>query len=157
MARLRRRWHLLLVLAAVSLAAFPEQGMAAGSTEGSLTAWVKANPLSVTLSAPSTVHVGDTFVVRATVLNRSAGRLRDLSLELLVPVSELEALLVLGTTVRHRGTMRGQSSLWVEWRVRVLQDSGGGYVLLARAWAVDAGDGIALTAESGGALVVVEG
>ncbi len=157
MAALRLRWHLLLVLGAVALAALPEQGMAAGSTEGSLTAWVKANPLFVTLSAPSTVHVGDTFVVRATVLNRSASRLRDLSLELLVPGPEPGALRVSGTTVRQRGTMRGRSSLWVEWRVRVLQDSVDGYVLLARASAVDASDGIALTAESGGVLVVVVG
>ena len=148
------RWRLVALMAACALATLPGRGMAAGSTESSLTAWVKANPLSVTLSAPSTVHVGDTFVVRATVVNRSASRLRDLSLELLVPGTE--ALLVLGTDVRHRGTIRGQSSLWVEWRVRVLQGSGG-YVLMARAWAVDAGDGIALSAESGGVLVVVAG
>ena len=149
------RWRLVLLLMTCALATLPGRGVAAGSTESSLTAWVKPNPLSVTLSAPSNVAVGDTFVVRATVLNRSASRLRDLSLELLVP--DPEALLALGADARHRGTMRGQSSLWVEWRVRVLQGSGGGYVLLATAWAVDAGDGIALSAESGGVLVVVEG
>lgn len=155
MARARQWRWVPLLLAACALAVAPGHAAAAGSTTGTLTAWVKANPLYVTISAPSSVRIGETFVVRATVVNRSASRLRDLSLELLVPGPE--TLLVLGADARHRGAMRGQSSLWVEWRVRALQGAHGGYVLMARASAIDAGDGIALSAVSGGVLVVVEG
>ena len=146
----------IFLAVALALAGLRSPGTAAGPGESSVTAWVKANPLDMTLSVPATVRVGKTFAIRATIENHSASPLADLSFLLhtadTLLVLNRSGLILRGSETRHRGALRGQSTS-VEWRLKAVEV--GGYPLMASASGRDASDGVTVEAESVAALLVV--
>lgn len=147
----RWRWSWGLAVLLGLLLAVPASGAESAGAGATLTAWVRPNPLKVTLRAPRSAGVGESFRVQATLENLGSSRVRDVAVQLHL---DTRGLRVLGKVRQHRGVLWGRDRVTVEWRVRPLE--AGEFLVLASATAREAGDGPALTAESEALVVTVE-
>jgi len=105
---------LLIVLLLLSLVG----GGEAWASEGVITATVTVNPLSVSVLAPSTVSVGQTFDVEATVENRGGTRVERASATINLPegleLVKHKAERTLGAIPPHKGKS-------ITWQVRAIE------------------------------------
>ncbi len=144
---------LLIVGTATQLAASVD-----AETEGTLTARVKVNPITVTVLLPDGgVLVGDRFAIEVTVENQGDVRIRDLDVTL--HILEEPAFGLNGSTTHHRGLLRPQDSLSTTWRLRALESTTDPpvavVVVVASVTAMDATDREVFTTESTGVLLEI--
>ncbi len=132
---------LLIVGTATQLAASVD-----AETEGTLTARVRVNPITVTVLLPDGgVLVGDRFAIEVTVENQGDVRIRDPDVTL--HILEEPAFGLNGSTTHHRGLLRPLEST-TDPPVAVV-------VVVASVTAMDATDREVFTTESTGVLLEI--